>query len=380
MAQIITEESKKAPLLLTQDLIALYESAGLKVPGKAATLIKQNTPKLCLKEEIKKGLRILDETNAVHRYKAFNIPTNISSEELERMLYYKGQVCMFYCKALDDFFFMPFELDGNIDVYGRYFYIRPVPMTSGTTETPDGNPQVNYFSQMRLKVYYDIPYDKLTEADRENAAVIFFDRTPQLSWTNIPRQSLQEPILDVMSECFPLMRTSLFNSTGVKGMRVSSGDEISNVLMANMTTQQAAIQGQQYVPIKGQIDFQELSGDDVARSEEFLMAMQALDNYRLSLLGLDSGGLFQKKSHMLEAEQTMNEGKSKAALIDGLTWRQRACDIATALWGTGMSYELSETATGVDLNFDGVVGDDRDQSGIPGDQNTLGGIDATESL
>ena len=380
MAQIITEESKKAPLLLTQDLIALYESAGLKVPGKAANLIKQNTPKLCLKEEIKKGLRILDETNAVHRYKAFNIPTNISSEELERMLYYKGQVCMFYCKALDDFFFMPFALDGNIDVYGRYFYIRPVPMTSGTTETPNNNAQVNYFSQLRLKVYYDIPYDKLTEEDRVNAAVIFFDRTPQLSWTNIPRQSLQEPILDVMSECFPLMRTSLFNSTGVKGMRVSSGDEISNVLMANMTTQQAAIQGQQYVPIKGQIDFQELSGDDVARSEEFLMAMQALDNYRLSLLGLDSGGLFQKKSHMLEAEQTMNEGRSKAALIDGLTWRQRACDIATALWGTGMSYELSETATGVDLNFDGVVGDDRDQSGIPGDQNTLGGIDGTESL
>ena len=176
------------------------------------------------------------------------------------------------------------------------------------------------------------------------------------------------------------MRTSLFNSTGVKGMRVTSGDEISNVLMANMTTQQAAIQGQQYVPIKGQVDFQELSGDDVARSEEFLMAMQALDNYRLSLLGLDSGGLFQKKSHMLEAEQTMNEGKSKAALIDGLTWRQRACDIATALWGTGMSYELSETATNVDLNFDGLIGDDRDQSGIPGDQNTLGGIDATESL
>lgn len=380
MAQIITEESKKAPLLLTQDLINLYESAGLKVPGKAANLIKQNTPKLCLKEEIKKGLRILDETNAVHRYKAFNIPTNISSEELERMLYYKGQVCMFYCKALDDFFFMPFALDGNIDVYGRYFYIRPVPMTSGTTETPDSNPQVNYFSQLRLKVYYDIPYKDLKPEDRENAAVIFFDRTPQLSWTNIPRQSLQEPILDVMSECFPLMRTSLFNSTGVKGMRVSSGDEISNVLMANMTTQQAAIQGQQYVPIKGQIDFQELSGDDVARSEEFLMAMQALDNYRLSLLGLDSGGLFQKKSHMLEAEQTMNEGRSKAALIDGLTWRQRACDIATALWGTGMSYELSETATGVDLNFDGLVGDDRDQSGIPGDQNTLGGIDGTESL
>lgn len=110
------------------------------------------------------------------------------------------------------------------------------------------------------------------------------------------------------------------------------------------------------------------------------MAMQALDNYRLSLYGLDSGGLFQKKSHMLEGEQEMNAGRSKAALIDGLQWRQRACDIATALWGTGMSYELSETSIQMDMNGDGYVGDDRDQAGMPGDQETVGGVDGNQEL
>ena len=85
MAQVINNDSNKAPLLLTPELIALYQSAGLKVPGKDKTIssIKNNIPKTCLKDEIKIGLRILDETNAIQRYKAYNIPTDISSEYIE---------------------------------------------------------------------------------------------------------------------------------------------------------------------------------------------------------------------------------------------------------------------------------------------------------
>ena len=63
MAQVIDNDSNKAPLLLTPELIALYQSAGLKVPGKDKTIssIKNNIPKTCLKDEIKIGLRILKQ-------------------------------------------------------------------------------------------------------------------------------------------------------------------------------------------------------------------------------------------------------------------------------------------------------------------------------
>ena len=370
MAQVINNDSNKAPLLLTPELIALYQSAGLKVPGKDKTIssIKNNIPKICLKDEIKIGLRILDETNAIQRYKAYNIPTDISSEYIERLIYYKGSICMFYCKALDDYFFMPYALDGPIDLYGRFFYIKPIPMTTGTTETPLEKAQAQYISSLRLKVYWDVPYEDLKYEERCNAAVIIYDYTPQLSQTLIPRATLQEPILDMMAECYPLARTALFNSAGIKGMRVNSPDEVSNVLMANITQQMAALNGQQYIPIEGTQDFQELSNQVSGKPQDFLMTLQSLDNYRLSMYGLDSGGLFQKKSHMLESEQDMNSGRSKSALIDGLNWRQRACDIATSLWGIGMSYELSETSIGMDFNGDGYISDEKDQSGIPGDQ------------
>ena len=296
MAQIITEESKKAPLLLTQDLIALYESAGLKVPGKAANLIKQNTPKLCLKEEIKKGLRILDETNAVHRYKAFNIPTNISSEELERMLYYKGQVCMFYCKALDDFFFMPFALDGNIDVYGRYFYIRPVPMTSGT-EDKNRKAQAQLLSEIKLNCVYGVKLpDELKLDDLENSAVLLHDYTKQLSQTIIPRQQVNDGLLDIMANCIPYMNTSLLANSGVKGMRVSDADASSNVMDANATIKNSALNGDLYIPIESTIDIQELTNGNSKKSEEYMQALQSLDNFRLSTYGIDNGGLFDKKA------------------------------------------------------------------------------------
>ena len=107
-----TTNNYKVDMLWTPELIALYESAGLRPTGKGVDLIKSNSDRYpSLIEEIRKGLRILDEANAVQRYRAYNIPANISSEELERMLYYKGQICMFYCKELKEFFFMPFALD-----------------------------------------------------------------------------------------------------------------------------------------------------------------------------------------------------------------------------------------------------------------------------
>ena len=42
-----------------------------------------------LKAGIKHQLRILDEQTAVNRYTWYNIPFNLTSQDIERMLYYK---------------------------------------------------------------------------------------------------------------------------------------------------------------------------------------------------------------------------------------------------------------------------------------------------
>ena len=320
-----------------------------------------------IKPAIKALLRILDEQNAVTRYTWYNLPCNITSQELERLLYYKGQLCMFYCEPLEQFFFMPYALDGTIDFYGRYNRIHPVPMANGTTEEEKRQygQQMDYLSTLKLDVVYDIP---LEPVNPYTSCVLLHDYTKQMSQTVISRQVLQEPLLDVMAECVPLLRTALFNSSGVTSMRVNSQDEESNVKAANRSINNAALNGQRYIPVIGQLDFQELAAGDTLKSEEFLVAMQSLDNLRLSFYGLDNGGLFQKKAHMLEAEQQANAGHAKSPLDDGLMIRQHICDIANAIWGIGMSCEVSETAMGADKNGDMFAVDNQDQSGIPGQQ------------
>jgi hypothetical protein len=124
-----------------------------------------------------------------------------------------------------------------------------------------------------------------------------------------------------MSNYIPFLNTALLNSTGVQGMRVNTENEQANVYAASNAINKAALAGQKYIPIIGNVDFQEMTGGTVAKSEEFLLAMQSLDNYRLELYGLENGGLFQKKAHMLQDEQDMRSTSSNLIMKDSLECR-----------------------------------------------------------
>lgn len=330
------------------------------------------------KENIRKQLRILDEQNAVNRYQWYDLPCDLTSQELERLMYYKGQLCFFYVPSIDQFIFSPYALDGTIDYYGRYNRVHPIPWAEGTDDKLEKTtPLSAYLANMKLDVCYGIPSEEenilkwIEKFYSGEACVLLHDYTKQLSQSIIPRQMLQDPLLDIMSDCIPFMRTCLLSGTGIKGMRVSNQADYPNVLDANKALEKAALEGDLNIPIVGSVDFQELTNGQTLKAEEFLLAMQGLDNYRLSLYGLDNGGLFQKKSHMLEAEQAMNAGKASIPLNDGLSIRQNFCDIVNALTGLGISCEISESVINADLNLDGVAVQNIDQSGTkPGEQQT----------
>lgn len=334
------------------------------------------------KENVKKQLRILDEQDAVNRYQWYNLPCDLSSQELERLIYYRAQLCFFYVPEIEQFIFSPYALDGTIDYYGRYNTVHPVPWAEGM-EKDKKSPLSAYLANKKLDVCYGIPTEDekvlewATKFAEGKACVLVHDYTKQLAQTNIARQILQDPLLDIMSDCIPFMRTCLLAGTGIKGMRVSNQADYPNVLDANAAFEKAALEGQINIPIVGSVDFQELTDGQTLKAEEFLLAMQGLDNYRLSLYGLDNGGLFQKKSHMLEAEQAMNAGKAAIPLNDGLSIRQYFCDTVNALTGLGISCEISESVISSDMNMDGLAVNDNDQSGafVGEQQDTMGGYD-----
>ena len=106
--------------------------------------------------------------------------------------------------------------------------------------------------------------------------------------------------------------------------------------------------------------------------------MQSLDNLRLSLLGIENNGVFEKKAHELQTEANINGGPVGLVLQDGLSIRQNFCNIVNSIWGLGLWCEPSENITGADLNGDGLMYDRNDDGAQTGTDNTNTGGEEDE--
>lgn len=349
----------------------MYDLQSLIAAGinpKTGLPIRFDSGTSCIKGDIKKQLRIVDEQDAVNRYTWYNLPKGLNAQLIERILYYRGQGMLFLLQ--DKFYFLPYTLcapkdSTGIDVYGRFTGVTPLPF-NGTANDGKDKPWIQglifepVYDRIDITDYIGKSREELIAAI-EKSCVLLHDYTPQISQTNISRQALNDPLLDLMSDCLPFMRTALLNGTGVMGMRVGNENEAEAVNDASNAINKAALEGRKFVPVVGSLEFQELTSGEVAKAEEFMLAMQSLDNYRLSLFGLDNGGLFQKKSHMLEAEQEMNAGSVGLVNEDGLRNRQDFCTIANSIFGLQMWCEPSETTLGIDRDGDYVAGSDQGQ-------------------
>lgn len=345
-----------AKILNLKDLIA----AGIDpATGLPIRMGKGNKKKLA--DDMLLYLRIIDEQDAVNRGKWYNLPSGITSQELERLLYFKGQLAFFYFKELDSFYFMPYALDGTIDFYGRFNTIHPVPMTSGKEDEKSVSykNQSDILSKLKLKCIYDVitDEDKITYELLTESCVLLHDYSKQLSQTIIPRSIVNDSLLQVMSEIIPYMRTNMIAKSGTKGVRVQDEDQQANVIEGSREVERASLEGDIFIPIIGTIDFQELTSEGKSTTEEYMLALQSLDNFRLAGYGIDNGGLFEKKAHELEVEAQINGGPIGLVMQDATSIRQNFCNIVNSIWGLGIWYEPSENITSQDMNGDGTMYD-----------------------
>ena len=243
--------------------------------------------------------------------------------------------------------------------------ITPLPYR-GPAEEKEDQPWINGLT--RKPIYEVIKLDELKLADFDTKCVIIRDRS-QTYGTITPRATLQQPIINLMSQIPALMRTSLYNGTGIKGIRVANEGDAAGVYSANKAMEKAAINGERYLPITTQIEAQELSADAIYKSEEYLEAFQSFDNMRLQFMGIQSGGVYQKKAHMLQTEQQGNSGNVGYIIQDAITERQHACDLINSIWGLGVWCEVSEVMLGLDMTGDGVVYDTKADD-MPAADNT----------
>lgn len=337
------------------DLNSLIQAG---IDPKTKLPIRMGDTACMMKENLRKCFRVMDEQNAINRYTWYNLPDTLDGQLLERILYYKGQGMLFYIKTDNSFYFLPYALDGTIDCYGRYTGVTPLPF-NGTAQDGKEKPWIQGLTRKPL---YQVKYDEITADDFEKYCVLLSDYSKQISQTVIPRQVLQDPLLDVMSNMVPYMNTALMNSTGIKAMRVSDADEEANVKLLAKQIQDCALKGEPFAPVIGHVDFQELTDGTTVKAEDYMVALQGLDNLRLSLLGLDNGGIYEKKTVVTDTQMMMNYSPTSLVYQDGLTLRQNFCDTVNSLFGLGIWCEASESVLGIDKNMDGEQ--DRPQSGV----------------
>lgn len=320
------------------------------------------------KDAFVRQLRIMDEQQFLTRYKWYNLPHGLNENLMERILYYRGRAMFFYMPADDKFYFLPFTFGKSMDVYGRMNQCIPLPFTGSSTTNET---QKNVLSLETRTPIYDFQMDNMTWADFTGKCVICYDYSQQLSQTILPRQELNEMIIQYEADMLPYMHTALMNATGVTGMRVNSDDEQAQVKVASLGVQNAALNGMKWLPLTGRVDFQDLGQTSASNAQEYLLAMQSMDNFRQMGMGLGDGTLFQTRSHMLQTQADMAIGRVDGIYQDGLNMRQDFCNLVNSLFGLGIWCDVSEQATGYDKSLDGLVADDNE----PAANDTEGGTE-----
>ena len=335
---------------------SLRVSAGLPERKNQAPLPVGNP----LLDNMRNTLQEIDKTDAIRRFTWYGLPEGIDGELIERIMYYRGMGMAFYCKTEDKFYFLPFALDGSIDVTGKYLKVTPVPF-GGTSDDGKDQPWIEGYS---FEPLYDMIVNRTPDwNDYTTKCVILKDRSSAENFAVGPRKAINKEIINLEAKIFPYMNTCLMNATGIDGVIIDGQYAASDIEKANQATEKAALTGKRWVPITQSLQLQDISAHNVGNAETFLQVMQSLDNYRLGTMGLENGGLFQKKAHMLGMEQQMAQSANGLILDDGLAQRQTFCNIVNSLWGWGCWCEVSESEQGFDGNMDGEVGYD-DEGGL----------------
>lgn len=338
--------------------IATFIQAGIdpktRLPSR---LVRKGTldPELFI--QARRVFRIQDEQRAVNRFVWRNLPAGISSQELERLLYYRYSLILFYSKDLEQFCFLPYALNGTIDLLGRFNTVNPVPIAESSEyeKSSEFKKRKKLLQEMKLTVVKDVVVDlsEITEELLTNSCVILRDYTNQLGQKGDPRWSLNDKLIELEAACVPFVRTNLILATGIQGLRVVDADT-SDVEDLSAQLYDAALTGKPYVGITAKTEMQELQPKSTAKASEYFLALQSIDNLLLQTYGIENTGLYEKKAHILESENQVNANNVSLVLADSLRQRQNFCNIVNSIWDLGIWCEISEELLGYDINGDGV--------------------------
>lgn len=286
--------------------------------------------------------RFLDHKHMVETIERFewkNLPPEIPSDLIERVLYFRFKGALF--RGADGrYMFLPFTLRGKqsdtIDSYGRYLNITPVLFTGQWLAGGDGKKgkDIAYMTDKAYSVIYDLPNEEGEEEfDSKDKAVILTDSSLQISQDYTPMSVLSEPINEQLSDILVLVNMDLINSAKVFTIVAKDEEQKAAIEQEFSNMDKRILNGRRVIVVTSAVQLQELTGSAVKDTARYFQSYQSIDNLRKDIIGVSNGGTFQKQEHMTDLESTTNGNMGGSAVMNNaLRQRKDFCELVNAVF------------------------------------------------
>lgn len=316
----------------------------LGMPGKT----KKRFAKDPMFEGIGKSLEIIDYQQYLTRFKWNNLPQGLTSELMERVMYFSGSAMFFYIKELDKFYFLPYAMSGQgeetgIDFYGQFNKIKPYSFNGSTDghgeSKADGKrnrADIFLSTQIRDNIK-DIPMvSSVEEAKKiyEDGAVICWDYTPGLAYHNNSRNRTAGSYIKYLIKVLIQTKSALINSSGFN-LFSADGEQNNDIMQLQLDAiNQDREEGQLSAVVSdilGKIE--NLQSNAPASMQDFWASLQSVDNLRLKSMGIQNDGLQQKSQYQNIQEQSMDINDALQVYWNSFLERVKFSAIVNSIWG-----------------------------------------------
>lgn len=311
------------------------------IKGKGS--INPIAKKLGLRSEIERTLEIRERQQFVNRYVWKNLPAGLDGRMMERILYYRGRIVIFVHN--DRAYALPFALNGNIDVYGRYQTVTPLTFNGSVAYNEEGQSELVddvWLPDLMLNVAYD---ENFLEGKQ---AVILNDYTQGISEYVIPRYQLNKIYHEELSNIVVLIRHNLISSARVYTMRVMNEDQAKAVYdeLSNMEND-ILENGKRVFAVTSQTALDELLKDKSLETQNYWECYVSLDNLRENTIGIENNGIFKKKERQLKGEMELEASSADLVYADGFENRLSAANLLNKMYGWNITVEESPAISGI---------------------------------
>lgn len=264
-----------------------------------------------------------DLTQCISRYLWENLPDNIKSYDIERMLYYRTSLVGF--KFANHIMILPYTITGGLNPYGY--------PTKGKPLTYNGKP-VGTNDEI---FNYELKFNCSGVPDGEYNAVLLFDSVPRFVGSNmgVSRFSLNQIIISNMAEVMSRININVV-VTNKKLYFIAKDPNQANVIRQEIY--QSLGSDSPFEVITSPMEVTSIQNTNDYQADDLFNVLKNYDAVRCFMSGIQSKNFgTEKKERLVSGELAGNEEQIDLVADMGLELRQNFADNMNKLFGTNIT-------------------------------------------